>query len=117
MATSNRPKRSGLIMWDEEYDDHTKVYTASEVGRELPDLFHADYHCHHLSNSNISVLSLREVLADPDPPLYPCQYCTLDIQKTIEVAVDRDDLHPDDVHPVMRPENTGDERPRRQSRS
>jgi hypothetical protein len=111
MATSEQPKRSGLIMFDERYDADTKVYAASAVGDEVSETFHADYDCHQLSRSNVSVLSLPEILTEGSAPLFPCLYCTLDIQKSIETAVEQDGLDGHAVHPLMDPAH--DARPRR----
>lgn len=81
------------------YSDHSASTTVFTSGNS--EVFHADKHCHRLHRTEpleydgdkiryIQAHELESVMTSWLNPVRPCSYCTLDIEKTADVAVEQD---------------------------
>lgn len=103
-------RHNGVLVTPQPYAhrDHsaaTTVFTASNSS----EVFHADKHCHRLHTTDtfhmdgeerrsIKALTLEQVLTEYSDPVRPCDYCTQDIYRTVEIAKEIDGVPESVMH-------------------
>ena len=102
--SDDKPRVQLTRYYGYNYEDNTTVYTR----RSSSKVFHADEYCPHLLGSaeyshyhdeetvHLNAHPLPKVMSSYLNPVKPCDYCTQDIETTVEVVTEHDGM--DECH-------------------